>query len=146
MPLQPIPGRNSFDGMRKSGLIWALLAIGLWSCEGNTHQAYFLLNGTADDVVVVHSHSAYLPSPLDTVLVAAGELKALGTEDWLGGRVNPDLPAAFIDTFVVYNAAGVLCTKDWTLMDSWSIESFEDRKIPSQWRHEYTFEVGPTDF
>jgi hypothetical protein len=80
------------------------------------------------------------------VLVPAGELKELGSEDWLGGRVDPDLPAAFIDTFMVYNAAGVLCTKDWTVMESWEVASFEDRKIPAQWRHEYTFEVGPADF
>lgn len=132
--------------MRNSGMIWALLALGLWSCEGNTRQAYFLLNQTDDAVVVVHSHSAYAPSPLDTVLVPAGELKELGSEDWLGGRVDPDLPAAFIDTFMVYNAAGVLCTKDWTVMESWEVASFEDRKIPAQWRHEYTFEVGPADF
>lgn len=122
------------------------LAIVLWGCEGNTHQAYFLRNQTSESVVVVHSHSAYSASPMDTVVVPSGEVKELGNEDWLGGRVEPDLPAAFIDTFLVYNADGMLCTKDWTQMNAWEIESFEDRKVPSQWRHEYTFEVQESDF
>lgn len=126
--------------------MWPVLAIGLWSCEGNTRQVYFLQNDTDAAVVVVHSHSAYLPSPVDTVTVPAGELKELGSEDWLGGRIDPDLPAAFIDTFLVFNADGALCTKDWTPMDAWEIASFEDRKIPSQWRHEFTFRVEASDF
>ena len=118
----------------------------LMSCEGNTRQTYFLSNESSGPVTVVHAHSAYLPMELDTVTVLAGEVKELGSEDWLGGRVEPDLPAAFIDTMLVFNEQGLLTTRDWTMMSAWDIASYEDRKLPSQWRHEYTFTVTDEDF
>lgn len=125
----------------------AFVAVLLMGCEGNTQQSYFLENATSDWVTVIHAHSVFTDGmDLDTVSIAAGERQELGVENWLGGREQPDLPAAFIDTLIVFNSAGQLCTKNWLLMSEWEIESFEDRKVPSQWRHEYTFNVTEGDF
>lgn len=122
-------------------------ALSLMGCEGNTRQIYFIANETSGPVTVIHAHSSYIQGMVpDTVTVPAGERQELGREDWLGGRVDPDLPAAFIDTLLIYNAAGVLTSRDWTVMGTWDIESFEDRKVPAQWRHEYTIEVDDSDF
>lgn len=122
-------------------------SVALMGCEGNTRQIYFIANETSGPVTVIHAHSSYIQGmALDTVTVPAGERQELGMEDWLGGRIDPDLPTAFIDTLLVYNEGGALTDRDWTLMETWEIESFEDRKIPSQWRHEYTIEVTDSDF
>jgi hypothetical protein len=123
------------------------IAAALMGCEGNTRQIYFIANETSGPVTVIHAHSSYIQGmDLDTVTVPSGERQELGMEDWLGGRIDPDLPATFIDTLLIYNADGVLTNRDWTLMDTWDIESFEDRKVPAQWRHEYTIEVSDSDF
>lgn len=125
----------------------AIAIAAFMGCEGNTRQAYYLENETGDWVTVIHAHSVYIDGmDLDTVSVAAGVRQELGVENWLGGREQPDLPSAFIDTILVYNAAGQLCTKNWLLMSEWEIESIEDRKVPAQWSHEYTFHVSEGDF
>lgn len=119
----------------------------LTSCEGNTRQVYSVRNDSTGSLVVVHASTSYgLVSEKDTVVVPAGTVHQLGQEDWLGGREEPSPPTTFIDTFSVANANGAPTTKNWQSMDAWEVVSTEDRKIPSQMRHEFTFAVTDADF
>ena len=137
----------SFAAMKWNYAFFVGAWVALTACEGNTRQVYSVLNESSGPVTVVHAHSAYTDGlDLDTVTIPAGVSSELGMEDWLGGREYPDLPSSFIDTLLIFDANGVACSKDWSSMTSWDIVSTQDRKIPSQWRHEYTLAIGDEDF
>ena len=149
--MQPIPFKVGSSGMKiahiSMGGAMFFASLTLTSCEGNTRQVYSVRNDSTGPLVVVHASTSYgLVSERDTVVVPAGTVQQLGQEDWLGGREEPSPPTTFIDTISVTDANGAPTTKNWQSMDAWEVVSTEDRKVPSQMRHEFTFAVSYADF
>ena len=120
-----------------------LMSACLMACEGNTRLEWSLENESSGNVIVIHDASDY--DFFDTLHISAGEARLLGQNDYLGGHSLPFDPFSFIDTLLIYNDSGQISSKDWEQTLNWQIESFQDRKMPSQWRHTYLLTIDDGD-
>ena len=120
----------------------------LASCEGNTRYEVMVRNDSQDAIGVEHQSRSL--SDQDTGMsitsVASGETALLSSDDWLGGRPEAAEPSQVLDSIAVFNLSNEKSNHAWRIADQWYIESHQDRKIPSQWRHTYLLGVKEENF
>jgi hypothetical protein len=114
-----------------------------FACEGNTDKIRFIQN-SSESAILVTANGGSLTDYTNTI--AAGQTDTLFFGGQLGGTSQIENPAFGIDTLIIVNAAGDTCTKEYTLQDNWIISVEQIKKRPSNWRHEYTFQVNEGDF
>lgn len=133
--------------VRSQICLW-LLVLALVSCEGNTRYEVMVRNETENAIRVEHQSRSL--SNLDTFIimtnVGPGETVLLSSEDWLGGRSEAAEPIQILDSMAVFNASNEQSNHAWRIPEQWYIQSYQDRRIPSQWRHTYLLGVSEGDF
>ena len=133
--------------VRSQFCLW-LLVLALVSCEGNTRFEVMARNETENAIRIEHKSRSL--SNLDTFIimtnVGPGETVLLSSEDWLGGRSEAAEPIQILDSMAVFNASNEQSNHAWRIPEQWHIQSYQDRKIPSQWRHTYLLGVREGDF
>ena len=133
--------------MRPHCCLW-LLALAMVSCEGNTRHEVRVRHATKNVIRVEHQ-SRNLSDEYSAIVitnVGPGETVLLASEDWLGGRSEAAEPSQILDSMAVFNASNEQSNHAWRVADQWYIESHQDRKIPSQWRHAYLLGVREGNF
>jgi hypothetical protein len=116
-------------------------AIYLMACEGNTARIWKVDNQT-DGILKVQINSDSDSNSLSVTRMCAGEIIR---RDQLGGSDTPGPPDQSFTELLIILADDTLQT-DYTLTESWQIESDHLKKVPSHWQHEFTLVVNDEGF
>ena len=131
--------------MKRTTIFAAILGLTftLASCEGNTDRIRQIRNNTSGSINVIADGttvSNYNES------ISVGQTEILFIESQLGGSDYIETPSAGIISMIITNTSGDTCLKDFIPQNNWEIIVEERKKVPSDWRHEYTFIVDDSDF
>ncbi len=130
----------------KNLILIAFVSLALVACEGNTDRFWILKNASQQSLVVSTQFvGIFEQSVQDTV--QPGKQIQLATASQMGGVLNPDEnPGVPFQFWEIKTMAGDTCTKNRHMAENWTRTVTSVSKIPSNQRHEYTFEVVDSDF
>lgn len=127
--------------------IAALLAwCSLFACEGNTTRVWMVRNSSEDAIKVTSKMHQNYQEGSDTLLIPPATFGTFGINDQRGGTANPGSPSDYIITLQISNASNDSITKDYREDSNWTIRSQHRKKVPSDYLHEFTFEIFEADF
>jgi hypothetical protein len=112
------------------------------ACEGQTSRTWNVHNLSASDV---HVEYKYRYTDADDTLLLSGELLEIAYEELLGGQNEAGEPFESIDSLLIFNVTDT-CTKDFKLSENWIIVSDHTSRLPSIFKHVFTFEIEDKDF
>ena len=64
----------------------------------------------------------------------------------MGGNSTAQQPETYLSSLVIVNAEGDTAQKDFTNLENWESSIDQVKKTPSQYEHEYVFQVSDLDF
>ena len=127
-------------------ILIAIASLALVACEGNTDR-FWMLKNASQQILVVSTQfvGIFEQSVQDTV--QPGKTLQLATTNQMGGVLSADEnPGEQFLFWEIKTLAGDTCTKNRLLTENWTRTVTSVSKMPSNQRHEYTFEVVDTDF
>jgi len=126
-------------------IAWIMvLAIVFVSCEGNTDWTWYIENDSSGTIEV---HSVINLNDIDSIqFIPSGVQREIATMNMRGGRENPGSPSASMVSLVILNEEGDTILKDPKIDGNWFSNSIQRKKIPSQWEHDFHFQVFDVDF
>jgi len=126
----------------KKKFMLLFLPLALMACEGQTTRVFTVVN-SSDSEVFMDS----VPS-FDTILnfnILPNSSQEIRMTNNLGGSSFPE-ERAFLSSVYIYNANADTIKKEIWVDSNWTDEIEELKKVPSTWRHDYTFEMTASDF
>ena len=119
-----------------------LFVILLSSCEGNTTREWKIRNNSS---TIIYANFDVIQSPVTADTIPPGETQTFAISDARGGNEDPGGPLDGVNSILIFNTSDTL-KKDYTLETNWLISSEQKKKRPSDYYHEYIFEVENGDF
>jgi len=116
----------------------------LTACEGNTDYTWKVTNNSSSSI------TAYSFGILDTTAnvkqIASGNTETVLLGGQMGGNSTAQQPETYLSSLVIVNAEGDTAQKDFTNLENWESSIDQVKKTPSQYEHEYVFQVSDLDF
>lgn len=123
-------------------LLLAVVVI-LFSCKGNTNKTRIVKNNSSDTITVRANISG---DPNYLVNINPGQETVMGVVDDEGGTGIPEEPIYFIYQMYVTKNTFDTIKKDYRDKKNWDTKIEQTKKVPSEYKHEYTFVVNNSDF
>lgn len=118
----------------------------LCSCEGAT-EMYYTVNNQSGQAITVKSISYYSEFGDTTITeIAPGVQSGILHRTERGGRSEPEMPSYAFSYIGIVNEQSDSCTKDWTFEENWPVFIRQLKRMPSEYRHDYSFIVTDSDF
>lgn len=108
---------------------------------------YYTVNNQSGQTITVKSMSYYSEFGDTTITqIAPGVQSGILHRTERGGRPEPDMPSYAFTYIGIFNEQLDSCTKDWTYEQNWPVNIRQLKRIPSEYRHDYSFVVTESDF
>lgn len=121
-----------------------LLSVLFTSCEGNTDYEWKVENKSSTAIEVI-SHITFLDVSANKT-IEVNDITTITVSDQLGGNSTEQEPSNTFSIFKIVNANGDTLIKDYRLSANWDANIEHLKKVPSNYKHDYTFTVVDSDF
>ena len=119
------------------------LIIFFTSCEGGTDYSFNIQNNSDQSIIV---NSVIWTNDTVTNTILSGETKEIGFRTKLGGTEDEGEISGLVQYLFIETTKGKDCTKELLLHSNWILDSEHVSKIPSNYKHTYTLNLGNADF
>lgn len=119
-----------------------LTALFFISCEGNTDEIFNVSNNTNSEITLKFENPVLAIDSLQ--YIGIGETKEIAFLSFLGGNSNARGPIIF-DTVTVYNSTDTMIT-NFVFEQNWILESKQEKKFPSSYKHTHSLTITNSDF
>lgn len=128
--------------MKITRLLYLFVLILLFSCEGYTSYQLDIENKSSETIYV--EGNSFFSGSIDTVIQSNQKI-TVSFYDQMGGRSNSGKASDYIDSLLVFSEFDTVI-KDYRVSENWLIDSRQVKRIPSEYFHQFTFEVHDDDF